>query len=150
MCIYIHSEEAFSDTVIDNMIKQNLPLKIGTPKSDSKPYEVTPHRDGHGIAPPLTLNEVLKQKSKLKPQKYPTRENDGKHSVYDAMCLEGNNSEHIVLQEIHKKFNGNLEEIADYVQKEHPQYCLEKNKLLKRSPKTAKSFAWQCVEGYYS
>ena len=49
-----------------------------------------------------------------------------------------------------KKRNGNLEEIADYVQKKYPQYYLEKNKLLKCSPTTAKSFAWQCVEGYYS
>ena len=112
--------------------------------------KVTSHRDGHGIAPALTLNEMLKQQSNLKPRKYPTREHDGKHSVYDAMCLEGNNSEHVVLQEIYKTCNGNLEQIADYVQKKHPQYYLEKNKLLKCSPTTAKSFAWQCVEGYYS
>ena len=132
------------------MIKQTLPLKKDKTKNDDKPYEVTPHRDGHGIAPALTLNEMLKQQSNLKPRKYPTREHDGKHSVYDAMCLEGNNSEHVVLQEIYTTCNGNLEEIADYVQKKYPQYYLEKNKLLKCSPTTAKSFAWQCVEGYYS
>ena len=48
---------------------------------------------------------MLKQQSNLKPRKYPTREHDGKHSVYDAMCLEGNNSEHVVLQEIYKHTN---------------------------------------------
>ena len=69
------------------------------------------------LHPRLTLNEMLKQQSNLKPRKYPTREHDGKHSVYDAMCLEGNNSEHVVLQEIYKTCNGNLEEIADCVQK---------------------------------
>ena len=114
-----------------------------------KQEETTPHRDGHGVAPELSLSEILSNKLRLKPTSLPTRAQDGKTSVYKGMCLEADTPAHLALQTLFNRHKGNLTTLAGAVKVQYPQYCLDESKLLNRMPTTAKTFAWQCVEGYY-
>jgi hypothetical protein len=114
-----------------------------------KQEEITPHRDGHGVAPELSLSEILSNKLRLKPTSPPTRAQDGKTSVYKGMCLEADTPAHLALQTLFNRHKGNLTTLAGAVKVQYPQYYLDESKLLNRMPTTAKTFAWQCVEGYY-
>ena len=114
-----------------------------------KQEETTPHRDGHGVAPELSLSEILSNKLRLKPTSPPTRAQDGKTSVYKGMCLEADTPAHLALQTLFNRHKGNLTTLAGAVKVQYPQYYLDESKLLNRMPTTAKTFAWQCVEGYY-
>ena len=114
-----------------------------------KQDEITPHRDGHGVAPELSLSEILSNKLRLKPTRLPTRAHDGKTSVYKGMCLEADTPEHLALQTLFNRHKGNLTTLAGAVKVQYPHYYLDESKLLNRMPTTAKTFAWQCVEGYY-
>ena len=114
-----------------------------------KQEETTPHRDGHGVAPELSLSEILSNKLRLKPTSLPTRAQDGKTSVYKGMCLEADTPAHLALQTLFNRHKGNLTTLAGAVKVQYPQYYLDESKLLNRMPTKAKMFAWQCVEGYY-
>ena len=114
-----------------------------------KQEETTPHRDGHGVAPEVSLSEILSNKLRLKPTSPPTRAQDGKTSVYKGMCLEADTPAHLALQTLFNRHKGNLTTLAGAVKVQYPQYYLDESKLLNRMPTTAKTFAWQCVEGYY-
>jgi hypothetical protein len=105
------------------------------------------------LATRARLRETGVDRAHLKGVKTVIGEQGGAPTVTytDALCLSSDTSQHDILVAIYTEHGGDLAAVAAAVNTRctDPPYHVSEAQLLGRAPKTAKQFAWQCVEGYY-